>query len=266
MSVQFNLPLREIEALAKPKRIIWPDKVAKPQLLEGVEQQVPPTPHPAPPVWHTVTKIFVLSTGNEPPGSVSELEGFIRFDTCCTPSTKNFSINLPEETSFINENGGLGKLVASSFRDTVFTPANITAFLAEDDNFNRKQVIVETTIDWTNPANLVFMNGQPFFFLAQMPDTAPTFCFRSRSCPEGVEAGVSCVEVVCFSSHRLSQIKVVSLFPSVENASPEACLELALTYAEHFSAECCMQRDLRIGSLRVKSGDLRYLKLEHSFM
>lgn len=160
MSDQFALPIREMEALAKTKHVTFPTNVSKPQVWEQADAGTfEPDP---PPVWRTLVKIFVLDTGNDP-GTVSEVQGFIRFDTR-TSTTKNFSVDLADETSFRDENGGLGRCVATFSRDTAGSlPANFRGFLAQVTTF-RTQVILDTGIDWTDPANLVYLDGKQRYF------------------------------------------------------------------------------------------------------
>lgn len=101
------------------------------------------------PIWRTHVQVFMVSTGDDP-GSESEIRGFVKFQN---NNESTFSKDLPNETFFNKENGGLGRRLIDTHIDTAFMPANFRAYTKEDDLFGQN-IIMDKRMDWSILSNM----------------------------------------------------------------------------------------------------------------
>lgn len=107
--------------------------------------------------YRTVIRIYMLSTGDDP-GSVCELKGSIRTNAGGQTNVRSISEELQVKKNWSSENGGLGHLLASVTRETVFVPATFSGYLYEEGNIVQGDRVIlnyaidfsTTGIDWAN--------------------------------------------------------------------------------------------------------------------
>lgn len=91
-------------------------------------------PPPPPPGYKTLAKVYVRRTGPDTgvgSGSNVEIKGWCNLEN----DQMSISIDLPENTDFSNQNGGLGLLVAEKEIVMVQRPAVVSVGLYEEGGF-----------------------------------------------------------------------------------------------------------------------------------
>jgi hypothetical protein len=123
----------------------------------------PPPPPPPPQGYKTIAKVYVRRTGREVgvgSGSNVEIKGWCNLEN----DQMSIGIDLPENTDFSNQNGGLGLLVAQKENVMVQRPAVVSAGLYEEGGFrvdNRQFLSFIVDFRTLTPAIREMYDGHP---------------------------------------------------------------------------------------------------------
>jgi hypothetical protein len=153
--------IAKLDAIAKTKRITFAKKPEKPKIAHKKAEEAVAATQTASiqvPVFNTRVQIFMLSTGDDP-GSEAEISGGIQFNNIIgDPDIKSINTDLPVVSAWANENGGFGRLLADHNKATTVLPASFLGVVYESDAFGN-DVILNYPVDFNNPANLQYANG-----------------------------------------------------------------------------------------------------------
>lgn len=123
----------------------------------------PPPPPPPPPGYKTLARVYVRRTGPEAgfgSGSNVEIKGWCNLEN----DQMSIGIDLPENTDFSNQNGGLGLLVAQKEIIMVERPAVVSVGLYEEGGFgvdNRQFLALIIDFRRLTPEIRAMYDGQP---------------------------------------------------------------------------------------------------------